>query len=168
MTFKKFSPVRITSVKPNDNIFKTKIENCFKSTIPSSLKKCKDTGRIDALKLDLPVKVMLANPKVTSNNGRIALMRGPIVYACESIDTPDGVANMIIDCNAGFELTPATDLPEGAICIKGKALYEKSPENYALYFDKPLEKVSGCFTAIPYALWSNRGASNMTVWIRSI
>ena len=51
------------------------------------------------------------------------------------------------------------------IAITGKAYREKR-ENDSLYTDDPgtLEETS--FLAVPYALWQNRGESNMAVWMR--
>ena len=110
---------------------------------------------------------MHSNPKITGNAGRVSLMRGPLVYACETIDNPNGISNMIIDTSSVLELTKSNGLPEGTICIKGNAIYETFPADGSMYLDKPLERTSGEFIAIPYALWNNRGSANMAVWIRS-
>ena len=114
--------------------------------------------------LPMPVEVMRSNSKVTGNNGRIALMRGPLVYACETIDNPSGVANMIIPAEQEFRLAEAENLPNGTVAITGEALYEQKSEE--LYSNEPPTLQKGAFTAIPYALWQNRGAANMAVWIR--
>lgn len=114
--------------------------------------------------LPMPVEVMRSNSKVTGNNGRIALMRGPLVYACETVDNPQGVANMIIPADQEFKLADAAGLPDGTVAITGEALYESKSEE--LYSSEPPTLTNGKFTAIPYALWQNRGKANMAVWIR--
>ncbi|MBQ8756211.1 MAG: glycoside hydrolase family 127 protein [Lentisphaeria bacterium] len=114
--------------------------------------------------LPMPVEVMRSNSKVTGNNGRIALMRGPLVYACETVDNPQGVANMIIPAEQEFKLAEAAGLPAGTVAITGSALYENKSEE--LYSSEPPTMTNGKFTAIPYALWQNRGKANMAVWIR--
>ncbi len=114
--------------------------------------------------LPMPVEVMRSNSKVTGNNGRIALMRGPLVYACETVDNPQGVANMIIPAEQEFKLAEAAGLPAGTVAITGEALYESKSEE--LYSSEPPTLTNGKFTAIPYALWQNRGKANMAVWIR--
>lgn len=116
---------------------------------------------------EMKVKLMRSNLKITNNAGRIALMRGPIVYACESIDNPNGISNMVIDSTSDFELVNINDLPAGTIGIKGKAFYEKPASKEALYFEEDFERKPGEFVAIPYALWNNRGTANMAVWIRA-
>ena len=92
-------------------------------------------------------------------------MRGPLVYACESVDNPEGIANMMIDVAEKFELVPAEGLPDGVMAVRGTAFYEVPPSD-ALYFTETPETVKGSFTAIPYYLWQNRGSANMAVWIR--
>ncbi|MBQ9789316.1 MAG: glycoside hydrolase family 127 protein [Lentisphaeria bacterium] len=116
--------------------------------------------------LDMPVRVIHSNLKITGNTGRIALMRGPLVYACETIDNPKGIANMIIKKDQDFELCEVAGLPAETVGIKGKAVAESSPDNEALYFEGDLMRENIEFIAIPYALWNNRGAANMAVWIR--
>lgn len=125
-------------------------------------------GDIIDIDLDMPVAVMRANFKITNNMGRIALMRGPLVYACETVDNPDGIANMRIDSSQEFTLGKAEGLSEGVVTICGKAYYEKSPAEDELYFSGDITVSEGRFTAIPYHLWQNRGAANMAVWIREL
>ena len=108
------------------------------------------------------------NLKITSNAGRIALMRGPVVYACESVDNPDGIANMRIDVKSGFELAEAHGLGEKIIAVRGRAVYETASDTESLYYAGELIRKEGTFTAIPYHLWQNRGAANMAVWIREL
>ena len=126
------------------------------------------SGDMIEIALDMPVVVMRSNFKVTSNAGRIALMRGPVVYACESVDNPDGISNMRIDSKAGFELVKAEGLPENVIAVKGRAVYETAADTEALYYAGDIVFKEGTFTAIPYHLWQNRGAANMAVWIREL
>jgi DUF1680 family protein len=52
MQFSNYSRASIKAVSANDSIFKSRIEACYKATIPSSIKQCRETGRIDAFKLD--------------------------------------------------------------------------------------------------------------------
>ena len=52
MNFKNYRCAEISKVSPEDVILKRAIETDKKSTIPSSLAKCYETGRIDAFKLN--------------------------------------------------------------------------------------------------------------------
>ena len=119
------------------------------------------------LTLPMPVETLRANLKVTSDTGRIALKRGPIVYACETVDNPEGVANLVIPTPQSFSLTTAPGLPAGTPAIAGTAYAEFAPDPEALYFTEPLRRKTVPFLAIPYALWQNRGPANMAVWMRT-
>lgn len=144
--------------------------------IPVSTKPCQGyltleqtwTGNdVVEMTLPMPVKTLHANLKITNNAGRIALKRGPVVYACESIDNPDGVANLILPAHQNFTLQEAHGLPKGTPAITGTAIAESAPDPQALYFTQDLLRKQVPFTAIPYALWQNRGPAKMAVWLRT-
>ncbi len=130
-----------------------------------SLKRCWQSGDCVELSLDMPVEVMRANPKITGNLGRIALKRGPLVYTLEEIDQKFPVRELLINTSQKFEVVPFEGLPEGTLAIRGKAFREKFPED-ELYFSALPEYENTEFCAVPYALWQNRGKSNMCVWNR--
>ena len=48
---KPFSPIDPAAVKLNDPVFAGRVEACRTSTIPSSVAKCRETGRIDVFRL---------------------------------------------------------------------------------------------------------------------
>ena len=123
-----------------------------------------DTIEID---LDMPVDLVRANSSVTSNIGKVAICRGPLVYAIECFDENDEPWRYIIDPDQKFELTSVDGLPAETIGIKGKALCEKARKE-ALYSVERSDLEETEFIAIPYALWQNRGKSTMQVWIREL
>ena len=127
-----------------------------------------NAGDVVELDLEMPVSVIRSNTRVTGNNGRVALKRGPVIYALEQIDQTVPVREMILDLNAGFRLVPAPEgLPEGTLAIAGSAIREFFKDDAALYTDNAPVTEPATFTAIPYALWQNRGAGNMAVWVRA-
>ena len=117
--------------------------------------------------LDMPVEVLRAHTGVISDSGKIALCRGPLVYAIESPGEDGQLWRYVIDANQKFELVKAEGLPEGTIGIKGKALCEV-PRSGSLYSTEKASFEEGSFTAIPYALWQNRGPATMQVWTREL
>ncbi len=121
--------------------------------------------RLD-LTLDLPVEAVRSNPHVTSNAGRIALMRGPVVYALESVDNGRVLPRLAIRTDRPFELIPAPGLPEGTVAIRGTARKDEDDSDGHLYYTGPRRSSECDFIAIPYALWQNRGPADMAVWIR--
>ena len=123
-------------------------------------------GDVVEFDLDMPIDIVYSNPKVTNNAGRVALRRGPVVYALEEIDQTSPVREMLIETGKPMTLVPAAGLPDGTLAIRGSALREYFAEDELYTTSKPgYSQVS--FTAIPYALWQNRGKTNMCVWNRT-
>ncbi len=44
----------------------------------------------------MPVERVHSNPQVENNVGRVALMRGPVVYCLESVDNPEPLRSLTI------------------------------------------------------------------------
>ena len=122
-------------------------------------------GDVVEFDLDMPIDTLFCNPKVTNNTGRIALRRGPVIYALEEIDQSAPVRELIIDTQDPMSLTSVAGLPEGTPAISGTAVREFF-EGDDLYSVSAPQYQPIPFTAIPYALWQNRGPSNMSVWLR--
>ena len=54
------------------------------------------SGDVVELAMDMPVRRVKAHPKVEADVGRMALMRGPLVYCLEGVDNPEGVRNLVV------------------------------------------------------------------------
>ena len=117
-------------------------------------------GDVIDLKLPMPVRRIVANDQVTSDRNRVALQRGPIVYAAEWPDNPGGkVRNIVLpDANA-LTTTFRPDLLNGVEVISGRAVGLKYDQRGAV------QKADQPFMAIPYATWANRGRGQMAVWL---
>jgi DUF1680 family protein len=110
--------------------------------------------------LPMPVRRLFASDQVGADRGRVALQRGPIVYAAEWPDNPDGhVRNLVLAdvTPLAAEFEPA--LLNGVEVVKGQAT--------ALVYDESGQVVrrQQSFTAIPYYAWANRGRGEMLVWL---
>jgi DUF1680 family protein len=111
------------------------------------------------MSLPMPVRRVAANDQVAADRGRVALQRGPIVYAAEWPDNPDGkVRNLMLPDGAKLtaEFKPA--LLNGVTVIRSRAV--------ALAYDAQgkITRTEQEFTAIPYYAWANRGRGQMLVW----
>lgn len=119
-----------------------------------------EKGDVINLNMPMPVRKILAKNQVAANKGKMALQRGPIVYALEWADNKDEkVRNLVVDKNASLNTEFRPELLAGVQVITGSAKSLKELEN---------NKVSDTrqdFTAIPYYAWANRGEGEMTVWI---
>lgn len=114
---------------------------------------------VDVL-LPMPVRRVLANDRVEADRGRVALQRGPIVFAAEWPDNPNGkVRNIVLPASASLTTEFRPGFLNGVQVIKGRAfgLSERA--------DGTLLKAEQDFLAIPYSTWANRGRGQMIVWL---
>jgi len=112
------------------------------------------------LVLPMPVRRILANELVQADRGRVALQRGPIVYAVEWPDNPGGrVRNLVLPDDAKLVAEFRPDLLNGVEIVKARVI--------SLAYDEQgsINKREQDFTAIPYYAWANRGVGEMLVWI---
>ena len=121
------------------------------------------------LNLPMPVRMMEANPLVEETLNQIALQRGPVVYCLESPDLPKGVKISDVRIPGDMELRARFDsrLLGGVTVLDGKVLTRAGNSwSGKLYREVQLEKFqTNVVKFIPYAVWQNRGASEMSVWL---
>ncbi len=117
-------------------------------------------GDIITLELPMPVRRIAAHDRVEADRGRTALQRGPLVYAAEWPDNPNGqVRNIVLPDEARLTSGFRPDLLDGVQVVSGRAV--------GLAYDAQgnVTKREQDFTAIPYATWANRGRGQMIVWL---
>jgi len=103
------------------------------------------------LAFPMPVCRVYAHEKVKADRGKVALMRGPVVYCLEGIDHDFSVLNFVLPKDAEIRAEHREDLLGGVTVLKGRGLADGS---------RPV-----AFTAVPYYAWQNRGVDEMTVWL---
>ncbi len=69
-----------------------------------ALNKKWNKGDVIALNFDMPVNVIESDPNITTNAGRRAIQRGPIVYCVEQVDNK-GVDLNNLELNASNKFT---------------------------------------------------------------
>ena len=118
--------------------------------------------RGDTIELDLPMPVrrLVAHEKVTDDAGRVALQRGPIVYAAEWPDHPGGrVRNLVLPDASQLTAKFIPTLLNGVTVLRGRArALAANSRGGVTSTELPL-------IAIPYATWANRGPGEMIVWL---
>jgi len=109
------------------------------------------TGTI-TLNCDMPVVRTIAHPKVKANVGRVAIMRGPLVYCFESIDSPKlsptPAWQYILAPTQKFQTVAREIIPGMTV----DAIVAKDHRGKAI-------------TAIPYYARAYRQDSSMAVWL---
>ena len=108
-------------------------------------RKWKD-GDIIGLNMDMPVKVVAADPRVKEDVGKRAIQRGPLVYCIEEADNKDGFDALRIAEDAKFDTKFDSGKLGGIVDIT------------AHVGDQTLDY-------IPYYSWDNREAGKMKVWV---
>lgn len=130
------------------------------------------------------------HPAVDENCGRVALLRGPLVYCLESADNDRPLRQYGLDLESEPRVRESSGVLEaledvvvvdweakvpsgeswdrGVDSDAGGEFAGESKGQPPLY--QPVEKVTTdteTVTAVPYFLWDNRAPGEMAVWIRS-
>ena len=113
----------------------------------------------------MPVETVRANEKVHDDAGKIALARGPLVYAFESVENGNVLGRLFVAGNQKFRLGKAKGLPAGTASIVGEGVETVRPGSELYSSEKPVVRRRKV-VAVPFALWQNRGASEVAVWVK--
>lgn len=120
------------------------------------------------LDFSMESKIVHANKKVRENIGKVAIVRGPIVYCLESIDNGEDLQLIRIDemdCKIDEVMGQIGDEAVVKLTMPGERAII-SNENESLYNTNEIEYEKVMLTLIPYYTWANRGEDEMMVWIR--
>ena len=102
-------------------------------------------GDVVELDLPMPIRRVYAHEKVEADRGKVALMRGPIVYCLEAADHPEAdVLELSLPREAELTAEHRANLLGGVTVIRAKG---------------------AGLTAVPYYAWANRDPGAMTVWM---
>jgi len=112
------------------------------------------SGDVIDLNLPLPIRRVVSHPNVAENRDKVALERGPIVYCAEGVDHSGCVLDLALPDDATLRTEHRPDFVGGVTVIEGIAHTHSSSDGGG----RP-------FMAIPYGVWSNRGAGEMVVWL---
>jgi len=112
----------------------------------------------DAVTLHLPLepRILRGDDRVADQAGRLALLRGPVVYCLEQLDVPGAdVGALRVPPDVALTARHEPNLLGGVVTLRGEA---EAPEA-----DGGSKRVP--FTAIPYYAWANRDPAKMAVWL---
>jgi DUF1680 family protein len=125
----------------------------------------------DRVELDLPMEVIPieSHPLVEETRNHVAILRGPIVYCLESPDLPAGVDihQVRLPRDARWKVRHDRELLRGVTVLETEAVVTADGKpSGALYREAALGPgLRIPLRLIPYYAWSNRGRSQMIVWI---
>lgn len=119
------------------------------------------TGDKVEIEFPMPVRTVSADVRIKDDIDKIAVQRGPVIYCAEWPDNKSGnVLSYLVKKNAVFTTEFIPSLLEGTQVIKTSGFQTKRTltGSVEILKEEPL-------TLIPYALWNNRGAGQMMVWL---
>jgi hypothetical protein len=130
-------------------------------------------GDVVRLHLPMPMRRMESHPYALENAGRVAPMRGPLLYCLEEADHPGLDLRDVALPAAGLKIQERADLLGGVVTLtaSSRARYPEPGWTDQLY--RTAESIGRRprgphikITAIPYYAWANRGAGQMQVWLK--
>jgi len=109
----------------------------------------------DVVDIDFPMQAhrVAADDRVRDARRRVAVERGPIVYCLEAHDAGGPVLDRAIDTRARLTAERDDGFFGGATVVRAAGAPLVHPDAV-----RPI-------ALIPYHLWANRGAAEMTVWL---
>jgi uncharacterized protein len=130
-----------------------------------------DTINID---LPMPVRRLECHPYVPENAGRIALMRGPLLYCAEQADNHDMELRDLVLNSKEPTVRFAPDLLGGMAVLEAEARAAAPDEGWEnrLYRtlhprEEDTQSRTTRVSAVPYYAWANREPGAMRVWLRN-
>ncbi|MBN7576800.1 MULTISPECIES: glycoside hydrolase family 127 protein [Clostridium] len=131
-------------------------------------RKWKDADKINIL-FKMPVEIVRANINVREDMGKVAVMRGPVVYCLEEEDNGPDLHRVYLNSNPKFTYEYDKHFLGGAIVLEsdGLVVKEQDCDKDKLYvYDYKIEFNEKKLKWIPYYLWANRTPGEMIVWVR--
>ncbi len=113
-------------------------------------------GDLVDITMDMPVRRVKSHPQVAAAQGRVAIQRGPLVYALETLDGEPRAHRVFLPPDASLTAKYRPDLL-GGVCVVQGAFQASFP-------DEPQVRAAG-LEAIPYFGYGNRGNGDLRVWI---
>lgn len=113
---------------------------------------------------DMTPYAVEASPHVHEDAGRIAIMRGPVVYCVEAVDNGEDIRDLHIDFTQ--PMAEGTEEFCGLPTLQA-AGWRRDPEAFAgkLYRRVGKVRITQTVNLIPYFANANRGETEMLVWV---
>lgn len=123
-------------------------------------------GDVVQLHLDMPVRMVEADPRVVADRGMVSVERGPLVYCAEWPDNQADVRTYLLNPNAQFTAQPAQLQTQAG--HQYPIVNVSTTDVQVLSYDAQHNLVAsrGMLTLIPYYAWDHRGQrGGMEVWL---
>lgn len=113
------------------------------------------------ISFDMTPKTVYADPRIKDAAGKVAIMRGPIVYCAEGVDNGDDLHSFVIPS----VLKPTEEFEKnfGLFTLEVECK-KRIPFASGLYSNTAPKTKAAVLKLIPYNCFANRGESDMAVW----
>lgn len=120
------------------------------------------------LRCDMRARFVYADPLVRADEGKVCIMRGPLVYCLEETDNGKNLSALFVDTDAGLTENWEENLLGGTMTVTaaGRRLLKKGWSGDALYGERAPETAEARLRAVPYCYWGNRTPGEMLVWMK--
>lgn len=121
------------------------------------------------LTFDMPAQFVYANPQVRADAGKVAVVKGPIVYYLEQEDNGENLSNLFVDVTKPIRETKDKMLGGTLkLTAQGKRMRAKEWQGNCLYGTVPVGFEETELTLVPYCYWGNRTPGEMAVWMKML
>ncbi len=114
---------------------------------------------------DIRPVFMSAHPEVRADAGKVALVKGPLVYCLEETDNGANLAAVYADPSAEIREVPQVSAPP-VLVYEGARLQGRKDD--ALYGEASFALTPETLKAVPYGTWGNREKGEMLVWQKAL
>lgn len=119
---------------------------------------------------DMTPRIMAAHPRLMADAGKVAVMRGPVLYCAEEVDSGPFLFQLRLLPEKGFESVPMIIKGRKMLALRahGTQMQSDAPPNEALYRPYTYEEMPRDLLLIPYYAWGNRAnhqPQEMRVWL---
>lgn len=119
------------------------------------------------LTFDMPPQLIYSNPQLVADNGKCALVKGPLVYCLEEADNGTGLSALWLDPSAPLEEAFLPDLLGGALTVTAQGLRAQADSfQNQLYRGQRPAFTPASLRFVPYCFWGNRTGGEMAVWVK--
>ena len=127
-------------------------------------------GDIIRIHFDMPVRTVVASPRVADDRGRVAVERGPLVYCAEWADNSDmNPHHLLLPHQPRFDVLPTYSIQntEGDGKTFNVTAITAKAQDVSINREGRLAVKDVDVKLIPYYAWNHRGAGKMDVWLAS-
>lgn len=119
-------------------------------------------------KFALVPRMLRANPLVKEDVGKVAIMKGPVVYCLEEVDNGKNLPAIFLDPEQELQESYEENLLGGTTVIRtaGKKVMTDGWHSNELYKESDLTMESIPLMFVPYPYWGNRQTGEMLVWVK--